>query len=156
MGLMLARLLVLQGCAVTLADRHAERRAQAESLGADAVEHLRPGGHELVMEAVGRPEAWRASIDAAAPGGTVVLVGGCPSGSAVTLPAGPLHYAELDIRGAFHHTPAEVDQALALLAAGDVDWRALAGPTIGLNELYGALVRPTTGEARKLVVDPRR
>lgn len=33
----------------------------------------------------------------------------------------PLHYAELDIRGASHHTPAEVDHALALLAAGDVD-----------------------------------
>jgi L-iditol 2-dehydrogenase len=156
MGLMLARLLVLQGCDVTLADRHPERRAQAEALGARARERLAPGGHDLVMEAVGRPEAWRASIDAAAPGATVVLVGGCPTGSDVTLPAAPLHYAELDVRGAFHHTPAEVDLALALLAAGEVDWRALAGPTIGLNELYGALVRPTAGEARKLVIDPRR
>jgi L-iditol 2-dehydrogenase len=108
------------------------------------------------MEAVGRPEAWNVAIAAAAPGATVVLVGGCPSGSDVTLPAGPLHYAELDIRGAFHHTPAEVDHALSLLATGDVDWRGLAGPTIGLDELHDGLVRPTTGEARKLVVDPRR
>jgi len=147
---------VLGGCDVTLADRHEERRAQAEAFGARAVERLDPGGHDLVMEAVGRPEAWRGAIDAAAPGAIVVLVGGCPAGSDVTLPAAPLHYAELDIRGAFHHTPAEVDSALGLLAAGNVDWRALAGPTIGLHELYGALVRPTTGEARKLVVDPRR
>jgi L-iditol 2-dehydrogenase len=108
------------------------------------------------MEAVGRPESWRAAIDAAAPGATVVLVGGCPAGSEVTLPSGPLHYAELDVRGAFHHTPAEVDHALTLLADGDVDWRALAGSTIGLDELGEALLRPTTGEARKLVVDPRR
>ena len=50
---------------------------------------------------------------------------------------------------------AEVDHALELLAAGDVDWRALAGPTIGLHELHDALVRPTSGEARKLVIDPR-
>ena len=156
MGLMLARLLHLRGCAVTLADRHPERRAQATTLGARAVEALDDADFELVMEAVGRPEAWNAAIAAAAPGATVVLVGGCPSGSDVTLPAGPLHYAELDIRGAFHHTPAEVDHALSLLATGDVDWRGLAGPTIGLDELHDGLVRPTTGEARKLVVDPRR
>ncbi len=156
MGLMLARLLHLQGCDVTLADRHEERRAQAAALGAHAVAALSPGCHELVMEAVGRPEAWRAAIDAAAPGATVVLVGGCPAGSDVTLPSGPLHYAELDVRGTFHHTPAEVDHALTLLADGDVDWRALAGPTIGLDELGAALLRPNTGEARKLVVDPRR
>ncbi len=156
MGLMLARLLHLRGCAVTLADRHPERRAQATVLGAHAVAQLAEAEYELVMEAVGRPEAWNAAIAAAAPGATVVLVGGCPSGSDVTLPAGPLHYAELDIRGAFHHTPAEVDHALSLLATGDVDWRALAGPTIGLDALHDALVRPTTGEARKFVVDPRR
>lgn len=156
MGLMLARLLVLAGCDVTLADRHEERRAQARAFGARAVERLRPAGHDLVMEAVGRPAAWRAAIDAAAPGAAVVLVGGCPSGSEVTLPAAPLHYAELDVRGAFHHTPEEVDRALALLASGDVDWRALAGPTIGLDDLHEALLQPSHGEARKLVVDPHR
>ncbi len=156
MGLMLARLLHLRGCAVTLADRHPERRAQASRLGARAVQTLDTGAYELVMEAVGRPEAWNAAIAAAAPGATVVLVGGCPSGSDVTLPTAPLHYAELDVRGAFHHTPAEVDHALSLLATGDVDWRALAGPVIGLDDLHAALVRPTNGEARKLVVDPRR
>jgi L-iditol 2-dehydrogenase len=153
MGLMLARLLVLEGREVTLADRHPERRAQAEAFGARAVEQL--GRHELVLEAVGRPESWRAAIDAAEPGATVVLVGGCPSGSDVTLPTAPLHYAELDVRGAFHHTPAEVDRALELLASGAVDWRALAGETIGLDGLHDALLRPTAGEARKLIVDPR-
>jgi L-iditol 2-dehydrogenase len=153
MGLMLARLLVLEGCAVTLADRHPERRAQARAFGARAVEEL--GRHELVLEAVGRPQAWRAAIAAAAPGATVVLVGGCPSGSDVTLPAAPLHYAELDVRGAFHHDRAEVDRALALLAGGAVDWRALAGETIGLDALGRALLRPAAGEARKLVVDPQ-
>jgi L-iditol 2-dehydrogenase len=153
MGLMLARLLVLEGCDVTLADRHPERRAQARAFGARAVERL--GRHELVLEAVGRPEAWRAAIAAAAPGATVVLVGGCPAGSEVTLPAAPLHYAELDVRGAFHHDRAEVERALALLAEGAVDWRALAGETIGLDALEQALLRPSAGEARKLVVDPR-
>jgi L-iditol 2-dehydrogenase len=153
-GLMIARLLVLEGREVTVADPHPERRAQAEALGARASESLT--GEPLVFEAVGRPEAWRAAIEAAQPGGVVVLVGGCPSGSDVLLPAAPLHYDELDLRGAFHHDRAEVDRALALLGSGDVDWRAFAGETIALDELAAALDRPSGGPVAKPVVDPRR
>jgi L-iditol 2-dehydrogenase len=153
-GLMIARLLVLQGRAVTLCDRHPERRAQAEALGARPAERL--DRHDLVVEAVGRPDAWRTAVEAARRGGTVVLVGGCPGGSDVTLPTGPLHYDELDVRGAFHHSPAEVDCALELLASGAVDWRALAGETVGLEGLGDALLSPSGREARKLVVDPSR
>jgi L-iditol 2-dehydrogenase len=155
MGLMIARLLVLAGREVTVCDRHPERRAQAEALGARAAPGL-PGGHDLVFEAVGRPEAWQAAAAGAAPGATVVLVGGCPGGTEVAFPTGPLHYDELDVRGAFHHSRAEVDRALELLATGAVDWRALAGETIGLDDLASALRRPAAGEARKLVVDPTR
>jgi L-iditol 2-dehydrogenase len=140
---------------VTVCDRHPERRAQAEALGARATAAL-PGGHGLVFEAVGRPEAWRAAVASAAPGATVVLVGGCPGGTEVAFPAGPLHYDELDVRGAFHHSRAEVDRALDQLATGAVDWRPLAGETIGLADLAAALRRPASGEARKLVVDPAR
>ncbi len=84
-----------------------------------------------------------------------MLVGGCPSGSAVELDPGPLHYEELELRGAFHHSPAEVDTALEALARGDVDWRALRGQTIGLEQLADALSAPSGGPARKWVVDPR-
>jgi L-iditol 2-dehydrogenase len=152
-GLMLARLLVLDGRRVTLADRHAERRAQAEALGARGAEAL--GEHDLVFEAVGRPQAWRTALGAVRPGGTCVLVGGCPVGTEVTLPTGPLHYDELDVRGAFHHAPGEVDRALELLATGAVDWRALAGPEVGLDDLAAALTAPTAGAAVKPVVIPR-
>jgi L-iditol 2-dehydrogenase len=153
-GLMLARLLVLDGRDVLVCDRHPERRAQAQGLGARSAEEL--GGHDLVFEAVGRPEAWEQAVAAARPGGTVVLVGGCPAGTTFELETGPVHYDEVDVRGAFHHMRAEVDRALALLAAGEVEWRALAGPVVGLEELAGALRAPTAGEARKLVVDPTR
>ena len=60
------------------------------------------------------------------------------------------------MRGAFHHTRAEIDAALALLASGDVDWRAFASAPIGLDDLAAALAAPTAGEARKLVVEPQR
>ena len=154
MGQMLARLLVMEGRRATVADPHPERREQAQAAGARAVERLEE--HALVFEAVGRPEAWRAAVRAAAPGGVVVLVGGCPPGAEAALPAGPLHYDELELRCAFHHAPEEVDRALALLADGEVDWRTLAGPTIGLEDLGDALAAGNDGPARKYVVDPRR
>ena len=153
-GLMLAGLLVGEGRSVLVADRHAERRAQALELGARAADRLRK--HELVFEAVGRPEAWRTAVEAAAPGGVVVLVGGCPRGREVSFPAGPLHYEELDVRGAFHHGPREVDRALAILAQGGFAWQLLRGETISLEQLPRALATARGGPARKWVVDPRR
>lgn len=152
-GLMLARLLALDGRDVAVVDRHPERRAQADELGAVGVEHAEPAA--LVFEVVGRPEAWHAALSLATPGGTVVLVGGCPAGD-VALPGTRIHYDEVDVRGAFHHTPSEVDEALALLANGAVDHGLFAGPVVGLDGLAAALAAPTGGEARKMVVDPRR
>ncbi len=153
MGQMLAALLLAEGRTVTLADRHAERRAQAERLGAAVSEAL--ADHDVVFEAVGRPEAWRAAVEACAPGGCVVFVGGCAAGTDARLPTRPLHYDELDLRGAFHHAPDEVDKALALLADGTVDWRALAAGPITLDELPDALAESGRGRARKWVVEPR-
>jgi L-iditol 2-dehydrogenase len=153
MGLMLCSLLVAQGRAVTVADGHPERLEQARELGARGVQRLEQ--HELVFEAVGRPQAWRQAADAASPGGVVVLVGGCRGGTEVAFASSPIHYDELELRGAFHHSPAEVDTALDTLARGDVDWRVLRGETIGLEGLPDALSGPSGGRARKWVVDPR-
>ena len=152
-GLMLASLLATQGRTVRVADHHPERRAQASRLGATGVSEL--DRHELVFEAVGRPEAWRSALAATAPGGALVLVGGCPRGTEVPLAAGPIHYDELDLRGAFHHSRTEVDRALDALAAGELDWEQLLGPVIGLEQLPEALARPSAGRATKWVVEPR-
>lgn len=154
MGLMLAAILSAEGRTVTVADRHRERREQAAALGVHTAERL--SRHALVFEAVGRPGAWRTAVEAAAPGAVVVLVGGCPPGNEVALPTDRIHYDELDLRGSFHHSREEVDRALDLLAAGEVDWRVFAGETIGLEQLPGALASPSGGRARKWVVDPRR
>jgi L-iditol 2-dehydrogenase len=152
MGQMLAALLLADGRTVTLSDPHDDRREQAEALGAMTAPAL--SDHDVVFEAVGRPDAWRAAVQACAPGGAVVFVGGCATGTDARLPTRPLHYDELDLRGAFHHSPAEVDRALELLAAGTVDWRALAAGPIGLDELPAALAASPGGSARKWVVHP--
>jgi L-iditol 2-dehydrogenase len=73
----------------------------------------------------------------------------------VVLDPGPLHYEELELRGTFHHSPADVDRALIALADGTVPWRTLLGETISLAELPSALEAPTGGPAKKWVVDPR-
>ena len=153
MGLMLTALLRAQGRSVELADPHPERRAQAAELGADTATELRR--HDLVFEAVGRPETWRAAAAAATPGGVVVLVGGCPRDSEVTLDPGPLHYDELELRGTFHHAPADVGRALDALAKGQVPWQMLLGRRISLLELPSVLAAPTGRPASKAVVDPR-
>jgi len=154
MGLMLASLLVAQGRSVTVADPHPERRTQAAEIGARPCESLER--HGLVFEAVGRPDSWRQAVAATLPGGVVVLVGGCPRGTEVTFPTGPIHYDELELRGSFHHSREEVDEALTALASGTVPWEHLRAQTISLEQLPGALASPSGGPARKWVVDPRK
>jgi L-iditol 2-dehydrogenase len=154
MGLMLASLLVAQGRSVTVADRNPERRDQAAEIGARPCERLER--HALVFEAVGRPDTWRQAVESALPGAVVVLVGGCPRGTEVSLPTGPIHYDELELRGSFHHSRDEVDEALAALASGTVPWELLRGETISLEQLPAALATASGGPARKWVVDPRR
>jgi L-iditol 2-dehydrogenase len=84
------------------------------------------------------------------------MVGGCPAGD-VPLPGARIHYDEVDLRGAFHHTPGEVDESLALLSNGAVDYAAFAGPVVGLDGLAAALLAEKRGgRALKLVVDPSR
>jgi L-iditol 2-dehydrogenase len=138
---------------VTVADRSPERRDQAAEIGARPCERLEC--HGLVFEAVGRPDAWRQAVESALPGAVVVLVGGCPRGDEVSLPTGSMHYDELELRGSFHHSRDEVDEALAALASGTVPWELLRGETISLQQLPAALAT-TGGPARKWVVDPRR
>ena len=84
----------------------------------------------------------------------MVLVGGCPRGTEVSFPTGPIHYDELELRGSFHHSRDEVDQALAALATGAVAWKLLRGDTISLEQLPAALASAPGGPARKWVVDP--
>ena len=166
-GQFLAGLMARRGCRVHVADPHAERRQRALRFGAEAaheaprdaagVAALRRAmpdgrGAALVVEAVGRPETWRAAAALARPGGEVLLHGGCPPGSEVALPTGPVHYEELTLRGSYHHTPAAVRSAVDLLAAGALPFGELLGEPIGLAEVPGLLAREPGG---KRPVTPR-
>jgi len=125
-----------------------ERRALAPAFGAE------PGdgeGADVVIEAVGSEEAWLAAVRLARPGGTVLLFGGLPRGAAPPLDAYRLHYEELTLRGAFHHTPRTVRAALAFLASGAYPWPRLVTHEVGLEGVAGLYADPPHGYLKAAV-----
>ena len=68
----------------------------------------------MVIEAVGRPQAWEWAIDMVRKGGTVNFFGGCANGTKVQLDTNRLHYSEITLKATFHHTPETVRKAFAL------------------------------------------
>ena len=111
------------------------RRARRE-LVPDFGGRLGPvSGADVVIEAAGTLEAWREALRLVRPAGTVVFFGGLERGAAVEVDAHRLHYDELTLRGAFHHTPRHVRAALAFLASGAYPWERLVTHRVGLEQL---------------------
>lgn len=130
-GLMFIQVAKLTGCNVIAVVKRDSQVAFAKKLGADeiiqitqvqdlvdAVRALTPDrrGADVVVEAVGRPEAWESAIEMVRRGGTVNFFGGCASGVKVKLDTNRLHYSEVTLKATFHHTPEAVRKAFALIA----------------------------------------
>jgi L-iditol 2-dehydrogenase len=92
----------------------------------------------VVIEAVGTGEAWHDAVELVRPGGTVLFFGG----REVAVDTFRLHYEELTLRGAFHHTPAKVRAALAFLASGAHPWGRLVTHETGLEGVPALLADP--------------
>ena len=99
-------------------------------------------GAELVLEAVGRPEAWELAVAMAAPGGTVNLFGGCARDTTFTVPTARVHYEQVTLLGTYHHAPRYLARALDVLAAGEHPWAALVGPGDHARAAPGSTRRP--------------
>lgn len=167
-GLMFVATLAETGHSVVAADLRPQRLAVAAELGAattlplpadgaiPALLDLIPGreGSSAVIEATGSPSGWETALAVVRPGGSVMLFGGCAPGTSVPLDTHRLHYSELTVRGAYHHRPATVRRAVAMLAAGRPDLRPLLSGEAPLDQLAGALAAMGRGEALKFVVRP--
>jgi len=168
-GLMFVAALAAAGHRVLAADLRPGRLAVAATLGAadavaleghgDATAVLRDrtprgDGATGVVEATGSPAAWTTALEAVRPGGTVLLFGGCPPGTTVPLDTHRLHYSELTVKGAYHHRPATVRRALAMLAAGRPDLHPLLSAEMPLERLPDALAAMAGGDALKVVIRP--
>ena len=150
--------------AILVAGRHPQRLQSAAAFGASTT-HLEGsalqaivqdtlGGADLVIECVGRTATWEEAQRLAAPGGEVLLYGGCPAGSRAPFDTDRLHYEEIDLKGAFHYTPRAVREALALLANGSVSVDRLVTHRRPLRELPDALALAFRREALKVAVVP--
>jgi L-iditol 2-dehydrogenase len=141
LGLLWAATARARGVAATVAARGgAERLRLAEAYGARAIDLERSeaaslGRPETAVDCTGDPLAWRELADLVAPGGTVLLFGGCAPGASVTFDAARLHYSEIALVGSFHYTPAEARQAMAMLASGEIDPAPLLSGRGALSEL---------------------
>src|SRR6266404_9485980 len=105
---------------VSLARRKgAQEVVQIDQVG-DAIEAVRgltaeKRGSDVVIEAVGRPQAWEWAVQMVRKGGTVNFFGGCASGTKVQLDTNRLHYSEISLKATFHHTPETVRRAFGLI-----------------------------------------
>lgn len=120
-----------------------------------AVKDLTRGrGADVTIETAGLPDVWKMSLELVRKGGTVVLFGGCPTGSQVSVDTDRVHYHELTIRGVFHHTPKTVARALQLLSSGVVAASRLISGRVPLRDTQIALEKVMAGEAVKMAIIP--
>ena len=138
-GLMLCACVADAGGRPVAVGGREERRALVRRFGGE------PGdgaGADVVIEAAGTEQAWRDAIELVRPGGTVVFFGGLPRETEVPVSAYRVHYEELTLRGAFHHTPRTVRAALAFLASGARPWERLVTHRIRLEDVPSLLADP--------------
>ncbi len=167
-GLLHTQLARLNGARqVTLCDVVPERLREAEKVGVDATinsasENLvdralqltNGRGADIVVEAVGRRQTWESTLGLVRKGGTILLFGGCPSGTTVPFNAEKIHYGELHIQGAFHHTPAAVERAFRLIVSGQVSIKPLISHEMPLEKAEEALQLMGNGKALKVALRP--
>ena len=147
-GLMLTACAADAGGRPFLVGGRAGRRELAPLFGAKPA----AGTADVVIEAAGTEQAWRDAVALARPGGTVVFFGGLPAKAEVELDAYRLHYEELNLRGAFHHTPATVRAALAFLASGAYPWERLITHRVGLDGVSALLADPPPDYLKAAVI----
>jgi L-iditol 2-dehydrogenase len=141
---------------VVAVGRGRERLEAARRLGAAVFE---PPAREapatdVVVECVGRPEAWEEAFERVRPGGVVLFFGGCAPGSSVRLDAAKLHYGETTVTGSFHYSPQDVRRAAGWIEDGSIDPAPLLSGEAELSDLPELFERMRRGEGIKYVVRP--
>lgn len=111
-------------------------------------------GVDYVFECTGQPDVWQSSVNYVRRGGTVVLFGGCRSGTTVTYDTGRLHYDEITLRGVFHYTPADVKKAYNLLKNGPIKVSMLISGNYPLKDVEKAFQKLIDGEGLKYAIIP--
>jgi L-iditol 2-dehydrogenase len=161
-GLLLLQLLKVSGASSVIAfEPLAHRREAAARLGADVVSEPLAAPDELVgygvdvaFEAAGTEDAVQLAIDAARPGGRVVLAG-IPATDTVTFRASTARRKGLTI--ALDRRMNEVyPRAISLAERKAVDLASLVSSRSPLAEVATAFTDAAHRTALKAVIDPQR
>ena len=84
----------------------------------------------------------------------MVFFGGCAPGTTVPLDTRRVHYEELALLGAFHHTPDLIRRAVALLESGALAPTACITHRMALDAVPAALDLMARSEALKVLIEP--
>ena len=95
-----------------------------------------------MIEAAGTVEAWGRALELVRPGGTVLAFGGLPRDARVEVDPYRIHYEEVRLVGAFHHTPRHFRAALAFLASGAYPFERLVTHRVGLEGVAALFADP--------------
>ena len=112
------------------------------------------GGFDYVFECTGKPEIWEASVNYVRRGGTVILFGGCESGTTVTYDTGRIHYDEITLKGVFHYMPSEVKKAYKLLCEGKLGVKRLISGRYPLTHTQKVFDKLSKGIGIKYAIIP--
>ncbi len=126
--------------------------AEVLDLTHDGVEDLAKRAPEMAVDCTGDPDVWRRLPEIVAPGGKVLLFGGCAPGTAISWGAERLHYSEISLVGSFHSTPAQAREALRLLAAREIDPSPLLSDRGTLSDLPRFLAAQAAREGIRYAV----
>ncbi len=129
-GLMLCACVADAGARPVAVGSREERRALAPSFGAVLAD---ADGADVVIEAAGTVEAWERALSLVRPGCTVLAFGGLPRDARVAVDPYRIHYEEVRLVGAFHHTPRQFRAALACLASGAHPFERLVTHEVALE-----------------------
>ena len=169
-GLMFIRLAKWAfGARVLAVARRLEQVDRAMMLGADegilmgnpaataaAVKaHTDGRGADVVIEAVGHPDAWELATLLVRKGGVINFFGGCPTGTKVGLDTSLLHYSEITCKASFHHTPEHMRRSLELIADGKVTSRHLVNheePLSALPQVLADLAHHRNGHIKTAII----
>jgi L-iditol 2-dehydrogenase len=111
-------------------------------------------GFDYVFECTGIPDVWESSVNYVRRGGTVVLFGGCRSGTTVTYDTGRIHYDEITLKGVFHYSPSDVRKAYAFLSEKRINVSPLISGSYPLRHTQKAFEKLSKGVGIKYAIIP--
>lgn len=125
-----------------------------EALAALVAEATEGRGCDAVVECTGQPGVWEAAPGYARRGGSVVLFGGCASGTRASFDTGRIHYDGVELSSPFHFRPRDVAEARRLLLRDGVDWTPLVSGRASLDDVPALFLRLGDAGEMKVAILP--